>query len=389
MHRLITLLLFYFVVSLFPIRAQKTGSTQNLVPNPGFESYHECPDHLEAIRFRRIPAWVANPPNCTPDYFNKCGARGYRVPKNRCGVLAANNGQAYIGMILRVGSPEGDPQGWYYREHVTAKLKRPLKKDYRYVIKMHLALSTYANYAIANIGVLFTKHPKRIRWNKVYVPQVMTPRNQFFDQPNQWVLVQDTMVAKGGEAFITIGEFNNFGDHQIKKITNSRKYRRKFNFNRAYYFIDDVSVVELDKVMIDTMPKITGKPLTNLEIGFDTDLGNIKRGEPVILKNIFFEFAKARLLPASFPELDKLVNLLTTHPQIKVRIMGHTDNVGTDTRNLQLSNRRAKSVVTYLKKQGIRANRLTFKGFGESRPIDSNVTKEGRQKNRRVEFVVL
>jgi outer membrane protein OmpA-like peptidoglycan-associated protein len=197
------------------------------------------------------------------------------------------------------------------------------------------------------------------------------------------------MVAKGGEAFITIGEFNNFGDHQVKKITNSRKYRRKFNFNRAYYFIDDVAVVELDKVVTDTLPKITGKPLGNIRLGFDTELGKVKQGQPVILKNIFFEFAKARLLPESFPELNKLVHLLKTYSSIKVRIMGHTDNVGTEARNLRLSDRRAQSVVAYLTQQGINAQRLTFKGFGESRPIDTNATKEGRQNNRRVEFVVL
>lgn len=389
MHPFIALLLAYLAVCLLPAKAQKIDSTNNLVPNPSFERYYECPDHLEAIRFRRIPAWVSTPPMCTPDYFNKCGTRGYRVPKNRCGVVAAKDGQAYVGMILRVGNPEGDPQGWYYREHITARLKRPLKKDYRYAVRMHLALSTYANYAIANIGMLFTKRAKRIRWNKVYVPQIITPRNKYFDQPNRWVLVQDTMVAKGGEAFITIGEFNNFGDHQVKKVTNSRKYRRKFNFNRAYYFIDDIAVVELDKVVTDTLPKITGKPLGNIRLGFDTELGKVKQGQPVILKNIFFEFAKARLLPESFPELNKLVHLLKTYSSIKVRIMGHTDNVGTDARNLRLSDRRAQSVVAYLTQQGIDAQRLTFKGFGESRPIDTNATKEGRQNNRRVEFVVL
>ena len=108
-----------------------------------------------------------------------------------------------------------------------------------------------------------------------------------------------------------------------------------------------------------------------------------------MLNNIFFEFAKARLLPQSFSELDKLVKLLKKYPQIKIRIMGHTDDVGTQERNQRLSEQRARSVVNYLTKKGIKIKRLTFKGYGETHPIDSNQTKKGRQKNRRVEFVIL
>ena len=377
---------------LFPIltQAQEVDSSKNLVPNPSFEYYFECPEHLEAIRFRKIPFWVANPPNCTPDYFNECGRRGYRVPKNRCGVMPAKSGHAYVGMILRVGHPEGDPMGWYYREHITVKLKQPLKKNYRYVAQMHIALSTYANYAIANIGMLFTPFARRIKANTFYKPQVVTPRGQYFNQFNRWILVRDTIVAKGGEVFLTIGEFNTLEHRQVKKITESRKYRKKFNFNRAYYYIDDVSVVELGKTIIDTLPRITIQQKSPPhKIEFKSNLGKITQGKPVILQNIFFEFAKARLLPKSFPELNKLVNLLNQYPRIQIKIQGHTDDVGTHQRNQELSEKRAQSVVDYLIKKGIASKRLQAEGFGETRPIDTNQTKKGRQKNRRVAFVVL
>ncbi len=375
---------------MLPLRAQVIDSSKNLVPNPSFEYYFECPQHLEAIRYRKIPFWVANPNNCTPDYFNECGRRGYRVPKNRCGVMPAKDGHAYVGMILRVGRPEGNPMGYYYREHITVKLKRPLKKEVRYVVQMYVAWSTYANYAIANIGMLFTPTPRRIKWNTFYKPQVVTPRGQFLDQPNQWVLVRDTMVAQGGEAFLTIGEFNTLAQSQLKKTTQSKKYRKKFSYNRAYYYVDDVSVVALGKTTINTLPRITIQQKTPpVKIEFQSDLGKITQGKPVILKNIFFEFAKARLLPKSFTELDKLVTLLKNHPQIHIKIQGHTDDVGTRSRNQKLSEKRAQSVVHYLITKGIQPNRLKAEGFGETRPIDTNQTKEGRQNNRRVAFVVL
>jgi outer membrane protein OmpA-like peptidoglycan-associated protein len=77
------------------------------------------------------------------------------------------------------------------------------------------------------------------------------------------------------------------------------------------------------------------------------------------------------------------------NPTFKVRIQGHTDNVGADADNLALSEARAKSVVDYLVSKGIAPGRLTAIGFGETQPIDANETKKGRANNRRTEFVIL
>lgn len=108
----------------------------------------------------------------------------------------------------------------------------------------------------------------------------------------------------------------------------------------------------------------------------------------VILKNIFFDVNKYDLKPESQVELDKLVQLLTDNPTLKVEISGHTDNTGTTADNLVLSNNRAKSVVNYLITKGIVSNRLTYKGYGESQPIADNKTDEGRAQNRRTEMKV-
>ena len=109
----------------------------------------------------------------------------------------------------------------------------------------------------------------------------------------------------------------------------------------------------------------------------------------VVLKNVFFETASAKLLPESVAELDKLKNLLNDNPTLRIRINGHTDNVGTDNDNLSLSANRAKSVYEYLIQKGIAASRLEYKGFGESKPVATNDTAEGRQENRRTEFELL
>lgn len=124
------------------------------------------------------------------------------------------------------------------------------------------------------------------------------------------------------------------------------------------------------------------------EIEVNLYLAPIVKEEAIRLNNIFFEFGKATLKEESYPELDRLIKLLNDNPNINIAINGHTDNVGADEDNLKLSNDRAASVVEYLTKGGIKSNRLTSKGFGETQPIDTNDTEEGRQLNRRVEFVV-
>jgi outer membrane protein OmpA-like peptidoglycan-associated protein len=108
-----------------------------------------------------------------------------------------------------------------------------------------------------------------------------------------------------------------------------------------------------------------------------------------VLKNVFFDTDKADLRSESFAELDKLFLLLAENPSLRIELRGHTDNQGSDTHNLDLSSRRAKAVVTHLTQKGIGNERLQSKGFGESSPVDTNDTVEGRQNNRRTEFVVL
>ncbi|MBX7126597.1 MAG: OmpA family protein [Cyclobacteriaceae bacterium] len=119
------------------------------------------------------------------------------------------------------------------------------------------------------------------------------------------------------------------------------------------------------------------------------ELSPIEVGVTVRLKNIYFDFNKATLKSESFVELNKVLDFLNTNPHVEIEIAGHTDAVGTDENNLNLSQGRSQSVVDYLTSQGIARARLTAHGYGESKPIDTNDTDAGRANNRRVEFTVL
>ena len=124
------------------------------------------------------------------------------------------------------------------------------------------------------------------------------------------------------------------------------------------------------------------------EVQKDIKLKNIAVGQSIVLKNIFFDFNKSTLRKESENEIAQLTKLLVDIPTMKIEISGHTDSYGSDTYNKNLSHQRAKAVYDRLIQNGIKADRLTFMGYGEEKPIDTNETDAGRQMNRRTEFKV-
>jgi len=149
-----------------------------------------------------------------------------------------------------------------------------------------------------------------------------------------------------------------------------------FNVNRKGYLFYSGSF-SLKQHSTDTIYTIN-IPLIPIEVNAS-----------IVLQNIFFDTKQSELKPESMIELDKVIQLLKDNPTIKIEIGGYTDNVGKPADNLVLSNSRAKSVIHYFLYKGIPIDRLTSKGFGETKPLADNKTEEGRAKNRRTELKVL
>lgn len=120
----------------------------------------------------------------------------------------------------------------------------------------------------------------------------------------------------------------------------------------------------------------------------DIYLKPIKKGNSMLLNNIFFEFNSADLTNDSKTELNKVVRFLTENSALKITISGHTDDIGDNAYNLALSETRAKGVYDYLVKSGINPANLTFKGYGESKPLTIGTDEESRKMNRRIEFLI-
>lgn len=121
----------------------------------------------------------------------------------------------------------------------------------------------------------------------------------------------------------------------------------------------------------------------------DLYLVPIEIGQVFRLNNVFFDFDKYSLRPESFVELDRVVNFLKEYPNVEIEMSAHTDSKGSDEYNYTLSDNRAASVRTYILSKGISSTRIISKGYGETKPVATNETDEGRQENRRVEFTIL
>lgn len=147
--------------------------------------------------------------------------------------------------------------------------------------------------------------------------------------------------------------------------------------------------VSAPQYMMNSLSFDYTSPKNLTPVALDVYLKPIKAGAAVVLNNLFFPSAKYNLEKRSETELNKLISFMRQNKDLKIEITGHTDDVGSDTANQILSEKRAKAVVDYLVAKGIAANRIRYKGFGETKPVKPNTSEENRQLNRRIEMQVL
>lgn len=145
-----------------------------------------------------------------------------------------------------------------------------------------------------------------------------------------------------------------------------------------------------ENLNLDSLIKVGYK-----EIHKDLYLAPIEIGQVFRLNNVFFDFDKYTLRPESYTELNRVVMFLNEYPNIEIEMGAHTDSKGSDEYNITLSHNRAKSVMEYILSKGIAPSRITFKGYGETKPVapntnaDGSDNPDGRQLNRRVEFIIM
>lgn len=339
--------------------------SQNLVLNPSFEDFYDCPKGISFFH-NNVRHWTI-PNNGTTDYFNSCSEKtGYN---NFIGNQKARTGNGYAGIYTFYKKN--------YREYIQGVLKRPLLRGKTYRITFYLSLADSSKYALKELGFMTTSKEFNAFESKTNInAKVIAERvpkvkyrpivtEQYLDNVNEWTKISFTYVAEGFEKYFSIGNFNS------NSLTEKRKLVSKADAF-SYYYIDDVTIEPLEKDE-ENVEEISTKPI-------------VETNKIYAFQNVLFKFDKAELLPSSIGELEMIVIHLKENPNLVLEIYGHTDNTGEANRNKELSRQRAKAVAEYLISQGLDTTRIKPMGFGSSKPISENETEEGRQLNRRVEF---
>lgn len=389
---------------------KEAASAENLVYNPSFEEYLECPTKVDAHGvLTTVLAWF-QPTAGSADYYNTCSTRECGVPKNKLGVQYPHSGNGFCGIYCSKTD---------YREYLQTQLKEPLRAGETYRLTFYVSLSEYSANSVATIGgllsctcptdtgnhVLMHKETRKVTPTisqtiaTYYRPQVQNDYFHVLGNTASWTEISGTFVAKGGERFLTIGNFLPASQSNVTDIPTLTCL-----LPGAYYYIDDVSLTCLTcgtygesitshttgSTMFSSNTTAHQKePAGKYKTAADLPEEVLKEGATFILKSIYFEFDKSMLLQQSYVELRGLLQVLETHPKMRIEVGGHTDGKGSIEYNQRLSESRAHAVVDFLIANGIDEQRLEYKGYGKSRPIADNDTEEGRAQNRRVEFKIL
>lgn len=338
-----------------------TKSRFNYVNNPEFENHAKAPFSIMSFT-NEVDYWLQA--SESPDFYISASN--------------AHSGGAFIG--FRVFSMSK------HIEYVQNKLKAPLKKDSLYCFSAYVRLSPGSKFATNAFGVQFSKLPNKINTSELLTVEAsISIDDQLLCYKTQWMKVECTYKAKGGEQWMTIGSFKNHKKLNLVEVPGS-KYE-------SYYFLDDVSLNPIsDNTQCgcnfsDQRPKEENTVIVdNQQL---SELNELGVGESIILKNINFENDRSELLPSSFSTLYKVLELMKENPKMTVELSGHTSSLGSYDHNIDLSERRANAVKHFLTLNGIKAERVKTKGYGPDQLIADDSTEEGQRLNRRVEFKVL
>jgi OOP family OmpA-OmpF porin len=217
----------------------------------------------------------------------------------------------------------------------------------------------------------------------------------FYNSPNPYVIVKGKLIdAKTGKPIGAKVIYERLSDGKEMGVTQSDpgtgEYEITLPGGELYGVHADAEGHISENQNLDLRNFKTDGAVTHKDLSIEPIVvAKVEPSTKITLNNIWFGFDKFTLNSESYPELNRLAELLKEQPSIKVEVSGHTDNVGPEEYNLNLSKKRANGVSKYLIQKGVSQDRITTTSYGEGRPVETNDTDEGRRKNRRVEFTIL
>ena len=315
---------------------------QNLIPNPGFEEYKNCPTGLRQLN--EAKHWRAANAG-TPELFHNCGFTSSFPPYE---------GEGMAGVILFADYSNSV-------EYLQVQLKEPLIKDASYRLSYMILVDDKTPIVINRIGAYFSKEPlKSPNWTAFHVfPQVKT--DEIIKKMDEWQEIKAVFVAKGGEEYMTFGNF--YPKHHLKE-----EVVKPIGGNwRSYYFVDNFELIESNSI---------GEPLYR-------EKPPQERKEEWSLV-LYFETDEYKLTPSEREKLEKFLKALPENLFQPIKLIGHTDADASFEYNYTLSQKRVLEIEKIIRSKGF--NNTYTSWSGESEPLNKNEDPEAKALNRRVEI---
>lgn len=268
-------------------------------------------------------------------------------------------------------------------EVVGTELAQPLEAGKLYCASVQIRLKEQRIYALNRLGIWITaNNGKKATRNEMGVEgiEIISPDEVPICLREGWMTIQGRFIAEGNEKYLYFGHFSdesNIRHWPLDSIYQATAFSGEIYYEMKNPVLKVLSAGESCPCNISDCPPEIPAPDT-LAVAEDN----------FVLTSVQFETGKWNLLDIAFPALDSLAEYLMDNPTYELEIIGHTDDQGSASDNVKLSEKRAHEVLKYLEKKGVEKHRLTATGKGASDPIDDNDYEEGRQRNRRVEFTV-
>lgn len=334
---------------------------QNLVVNPGLEDYRASrlsEDLNNSFSTNQVDGWYL-PTAGSADYW--VNGPGNSFSKGLLNALTggetAHTGNAFTGFY---GNSDG------YREYVGGSLTEPLEAGKQYIVSFALSLGKNCAEGADGIGLYFSadkKYDKKNTKRLALVPQVVFSNTGGDKAACGWKLFSRVFTAKGGERFFILGNFSSDIKNGATVIAGENK-----TSPFSYYYADDFSL----------SPFTGSLPTTG-------SMSDIEPGTSFVARNILFDTDKATIKSESYPVLYSILAAIKKHPSMKIEVQGYTDNTGAALHNQKLSEARAKAIADFLIDNGVPAENVSWKGFGDTKPV----SETDNALNRRVEFLFL
>jgi len=365
-------------------------NSQNLIVNGDFEDVNTC------VEFNA---------KCAPEAW-------FRIPPTDVNVNTKKVSRVFEGEFSEIVVIENKNHPKNYRVFLYTMLLCPLIQDQEYKLSFYLNSIHQMSY---ELGILFSKEElitgvvNPLTFNpSMKATGKLTKRKR---KQRQWELIEMTYKAKGGEIFLTLGNFN------PDPYLFSKKEEPNNTQGDLIYLIDNISLIPLDSNLTDCNAKESIKLLYNtdhrhtykrgvrkkqeliegingfftpIEVPQNHQINKVDQKKYIEISDVIFDFDKHTIRKKSISLLDSIVMTIKTYQPKEIEIIGHTDSIGEDQYNLELSIRRAKSIENYLLKNYEEySGKIKSLGKGEKDFKLDNLTEENRMKNRRVEITLI